>query len=419
MRILLVGASGFIGRHLLSALSGAGHQVLATSRAGIGPSLPGVQWLALDLLQLDGFSWPGEVDVLIHATGELSTDRQSMVRLQGEASCRLFDLAARQGARVLQLSALGAGDQPEVPFLASKAVADQYLLALGIPALVLRPSLVLGEGGASSRWLQRLSPWPLIPLLDNQARLQPLHVADLCATVLALLRDWPATSQIVPLVGPEVITAGELIDRLRHAQGWSAGRYAVLPAGLTALLVTVGERFNWPALNRQSLQLARSDNLASAEPLAGLCGYRCAPLSARLQGWPTAEQTASLALQPLLLAVLLFIWLGTALVCMGPGYAWGLQIMAELGVSGRVAQIAVLAGAGLDALLGLGLLWRRLRGWVLKAQMAVILGYSLVISVCLPHYWADPFMAVGKNVAVLLLCLWLLWLTPASDKDMR
>lgn len=70
-------------------------------------------------------------------------------------------------------------------FLASKAAADRHLLELGIPALVLRPSLLLGPGGASSAWLERLSPLPLIPLLDNRARLQPLHVEDWSA------RCWP------------------------------------------------------------------------------------------------------------------------------------------------------------------------------------------------------------------------------------
>ncbi|WP_231850783.1 NAD-dependent epimerase/dehydratase family protein [Pseudomonas saudiphocaensis] len=62
MRILLVGASGFIGRHLLRALHAEGHSLVATSRSGQGSAWPGVEWRALDLalLATDAahFRWP-------------------------------------------------------------------------------------------------------------------------------------------------------------------------------------------------------------------------------------------------------------------------------------------------------------------------------------------------------------------------
>jgi len=414
MRILLVGASGFIGGHLLHALTLAGHAVCATSRSGQGAALPGVEWLRLDLRDLDAFEWPEALDLLINATGLLSTDADALRALQDQASCALLRAAAARGMRLLQLSALGAGEQEDVPFLASKAVADRCALQLGVPALVLRPSLVLGEGGASSAWLQRLSPWPLIPLLDTGARLQPLHVDDLCAAVLALLRQWPAENAVVPLVGPQALTQGELIDRLRVAQGWPAGRYLRLPTGLTAPLARLGDRLGWRALNSQTLRLAGRDNLGAGEPLVRACGYRVAPLDARLRGWPASARTVELALAPLLLAALVLVWLGTALVCLGPGFDWGLRIMAEMGVQGWPARLAVVGGGLLDGLLGLALLWRRSRVAALRAQIALMLVYTVLISLWLPHYWFDPYMAVGKNLVLVVASLWLLWLEKAQ-----
>src|SRR5690606_9601762 len=108
-RVLLVGASGFIGAHLLRALSAAGYRVSATSRDGQGPRLPGVDWLPLDLLALHSFAWP-DSDVLINAAGLLSTDTEQLWALQAEASSALLRAAAGRGMRVLQLSALGAGE---------------------------------------------------------------------------------------------------------------------------------------------------------------------------------------------------------------------------------------------------------------------------------------------------------------------
>lgn len=420
MTILLVGATGFIGHHLLAALHAYGHRLVATSRSGRGPELPGVEWRVLDLASLGSdsraFDWPVGVELVINAAGLLSSDMRVLDAVQDRGSRALFDLATRHGARVLQFSALGADEHRDVPFLASKAAADTYLLDLGIPAVVLRPSLVLGRGGASSAWLTRLSPWPVIPLLDVRARAQPMHIDDLVAAVLALLRHWPDRPCVLPLVGPQALSLPQLIDRLRAAQGWPAARYWQVPRGLAALGARLGDRLGWRALNTQTLQLARRDNLASMEPLARQCDFRAASLDARLSDWPSVDQSVAGALRPLLLAVLVAVWLGTALVCLGPGYDWGLRIMAEAGVAGWPAALAVISGALLDAVLGIGLLWRRWRRRALQAQIGLMLAYLLLISLLLPHYWFDPFAAVGKNAVLLTVTLWLLWTEPRHQE---
>ena len=420
MRILLVGASGFIGRHLLRALQAGGHSLIATSRSGRGDAWPGVEWRALDLALLAtdaaDFSWPEGIELLINATGVLSTDAGQLTAVQDQGARALFDLAAARGAGVIQLSALGAGDHPDIPFLASKAAADAYLLGLNIPAVVLRPSLVLGEGGASSAWLSRLSPWPLIPLLDTQARAQPLHVDDLVAAVLALLRHWPDKPCVLPLVGPEPMTLPQLIDQLRAAQGWGPARYLRIPAPFTYLGAKLGDRLGWRALNTQTLTLARRDNLADAEALKSATGFSAAPLASRLSDWPQRDRSVTAALRPLLLAVMVLIWLGTAVVCLGPGHDWGLRIMAEIGVHGWLATAAVVGGALADAALGIGLLLQRWRRHALRAQLALMLGYMLIISLWLPHYWFDPFAAVAKNAVLLVATLWLLWTEPREHR---
>lgn len=183
---------------------------------------------------------------------------------------------------------------------------------------------------------------------------------------------------------------------------------------LATPLARLGDRIGWRALNSQTLRLAGRDNLASPEPLAQACGFRAAPLGAHLCGWPVPARSVELALAPLLLAALVLVWLGTALVCLGPGFDWGLRIMAEMGVSGTPARVAVIGGGLLDGGLGLALLWRRSRVAALRAQIALMLVYSVMISLWLPHYWFDPYMAVGKNLVLGVASLWLLWLEKAQ-----
>lgn len=416
MKILLVGGGGFIGRHLLRALHSAGHSIIATSREPQAPGWPGVEWRQLDLGVLAGnpehFDLPLDVDLLINAAGLLSVDTQALSLVQDRGARALFDQAARRGVRILQISALGASAQSDVPFLASKGLADEYLCTLDSVSVVLRPSLVVGPGGASSGWMEGLSPWPLIPLLNLQARIQPVHVDDLVGAVLALLRQWPTESVVLPLVGPEPMTLARLIDHLRAAQGWAPARYIKAPALLTEPGSRLGDRFGWQALNSQSLALAQRDNLADPAALASICGYYAAPVQTRLQNWPSAAQSSLRAIRPLMLAVLAIIWLGTAIVCLGPGYDWGVRIMAEAGVHGAWAKLAVITGALCDGALGVGMLFKRWRRQALRLQLGLMLGYTLCISFILPHYWFDPYAAVAKNLVLIVATLWLLWTEP-------
>ncbi|MNN00578.1 hypothetical protein D3C81_1131730 [compost metagenome] len=93
--------------------------------------------------------------------------------------------------------------------------------------------------------------------------------------------------------------------------------------------------------------------------------------------------------------------------------------MAEIGVDGWLASSSVIVGALLDAALGLGLLLPRWRRRALGAQLGLMLTYTLFISLILPHYWFDPFMAVGKNLVLMPATLWLLCSEPPTKERRR
>lgn len=108
-----------------------------------------------------------------------------------------------------------------------------------------------------------------------------------------------------------------------------------------------------------------------------------------------------------MLAALAFNWLGTAFVCLWPGFDWGLRILAEAGITGRLAQTMVVGGALCDGVLGVGMLSARWRRPVLLAQLCLMAGYTVIVSLILRHYWFDPFAAVAKNLVLMVSTLWL------------
>jgi hypothetical protein len=82
-------------------------------------------------------------------------------------------------------------------------------------------------------------------------------------------------------------------------------------------------------------------------------------------------------------------------------------LLAQVGLSGAAAAIALYGAALLDLGLGIGILVLRRRKWLWRAQMALMAGYTVLISWFLPEYWLHPYGPLTKNVpmiaAILLL----------------
>jgi uncharacterized protein YbjT (DUF2867 family) len=146
--ILLTGASGFIGRHLAHTLLAHGHDVIATSRRPGQAARPGLREVAADFSRdIEPAAWLPRlvgVDVVINAVGILrESPGQRFDLLHDRAPRALFAACADAGVKlVIQLSALGADQHATSRYHMSKKAADDYLRGLGLPAVILRPSLV-------------------------------------------------------------------------------------------------------------------------------------------------------------------------------------------------------------------------------------------------------------------------------------
>ncbi len=266
MRVLLTGASGFIGGHLAAALASTGHHVVPLSRrhgVDIARLSTPAAWRPL----LQG------IDAAVNAAGIIGETRsQRFETLHTRAPVALFQACAEAGVhRVVQISALGADERAFSAYHRSKRAADEALRGLPLQWFVLRPSLVQGPGGTSARLFALLARLPLVPVIgDGQQRIQPVHVDDVVETVLRCLTSEPARLTL-DVVGPEVFTFAGWLQRLRAAQGLAPARLLHVPYGAALALAGLGGALS-PMLRAENLRMLQAGNCADAWPLAQFIG---------------------------------------------------------------------------------------------------------------------------------------------------
>lgn len=420
MNILLTGYSGFIGGRVLAALLEAGHHVLCAGRRAPPAGLEGAELVRKDFTRdVAAAAWLPDligVDVAINAAGVLADRRGAdLARIHVRGPTALFDACVVAGVRrVIQLSALGADEGAATAFHQTKRAADEHLRSLPIEHVIVQPSLVYGRGGASATLFAGLASAPLIPLPgDGAQRVQPIHVDDVVAGIVATLADPAANGTTIPFVGPAPLTLRAFLAELRGALGLGRARFVPVPLPLMRLAARMGSVAKRGVLNRESLAMLLRGNVADPEPLRRLLGRDARAVRSFVSpGLRSLERRE--AQRVWLLGVLRWtiavMWLISGIVSLGlyPVDA-SLRLLATTGIATQWLAFAALYGAALlDIAFGIAIFTMRRRALLWLAQIVVVLGYTAIISVRLPELWLEPFGPVLKNLPI-LAALWLLY----------
>ncbi len=423
MKVLVVGALGFIGRQVVASLLDHGHQVVAAVRNRRRGELPvGVEGIDCDLARdTDPAQWRPRllgVDAVVNAGGVLKGGPELLDAVHCQMPLALARAAAELGlARFVQISALG--DPRDGDFVASKHRGDLALIECGMPVTVLRPSLVYAlagsYGGSSLLRALAAAPWWIpVPGFGRQL-IQPLHVHDLAEIVVAALEPAAPIAvdglsstalSIHPVVGPEQLQLGQFLRSLRRWLRLPDAR--LLPVPMLRLAGALGDRLGDGPLGSAMVRMVARGNTATLADHARLqeqFGQAPRALAEWLAREPSHVQDGWHArLYPL--APLLRIGLG--LTCLLSAVAGFALTPAELSVLAAPLQLPEwlgwllgYGGSAADAVLGAMLLgnWRtRLAGNLL---LMLVLGYTLVLGIGLPGLWLDPWGALAKNLAIL------------------
>lgn len=423
-QVLVTGAGGFVGSHLIAELHRAGYEVICCGRdeTSLRGRFPFCQVVECDFAQPPSIdAWKTilrDVSVVINAVGIIQEHGSSTFEaVHRDGPIALFHAAERAGVRrVIQISALGADAGAEARYHRTKKAADDALRSLSFDWVIVQPSLVYGSGGRSHVFFSAMAALPLLPLPgQGEQQIQPIHIDDLVKGILALVQCDGPNRMTVAAVGLEPVTFRQYMQVLRRWLGLSTGPVLSVPMRLMRLATRIATLVGSEFVNRDTLAMLCRGNTADPARFSKATGVTPRLLSS---GMPEcrAMQSERLAaslhfLRPLLRISIAAVWIGSGVVSLfffpyETSEGWLVRVGIPSAWTGLTLIMASIADIGL----GLATLVRWRQAIVLGAQLALILGFSAILTARMPEWWAHPFGPLLKNlplfVATLLLWVW-------------
>jgi uncharacterized protein YbjT (DUF2867 family) len=224
-RVLLTGATGYVGGRLLEALEQAGAPVRCLARrpehlAGrVGSTTEVVAGDCLDAASLD----PALRDVetafyLVHSMGA----KGDFAEQDRQAAQNFGDAARRAGvSRIVYLGGLGEPGQGLSPHLRSRQETGDILRASGVPVIELRASIILGSGSLSFEMIRALVERLPVMICPRwvQSKAQPIHIQDVISYLTASLQLPHGTGRVYEIGGTDVVSYEKIMREYARQRG--------------------------------------------------------------------------------------------------------------------------------------------------------------------------------------------------------
>lgn len=417
MRIMVLGAAGFIGRHVVAELLAHDHDVVAVVRRaeGFAESFPDVDVIALDLAKaVNERDWTphlGGIDLVVNAAGLLRGAAMTQVHVTMPQA--LHAAAAKAGvARVVLLSAISARAEVATDYAASKLTGEEALRTSAVGWTILRPSLVYGDGSYGGTSLMRGMaglPW-IIPVPGRgDFAFSPIHARDLAKAIRIVCEDAAFAGMTLEPVGPDRLTLRELLERLRAWLGCGKARFLPVPMPIMSAFGRIGDVLGNGPIATNSLVQMVAGNDGDSQAFARAIGFVPRSFDSALRDRPAQVQDRWHArlffVAPLLKIALILLWGGSALLGLLFGAEQSEAVVRALGLPVTWADPLRIGGSLLDIAIVALLLFDRRGRWSTVVQLAAVLSYTLVIGLALPQLWLDPLGPLLKNIPILAAIL--------------
>lgn len=298
MRVLVLGGTGFVGRHTAAALRARGHAVVIGTRhpkralKKLPPALrAGFSDMELRETHFESLTtryvWQpllADVDAVVNAVGILrERGRETYDRVHNMAPTALAAACEHLHLRLIHVSALGLRPQALSRFIHSKILAERAIAAGGADYSIVRPALLDGEGGFGAEWIRRVARWPVhfIPE-EARGRMAPLDVRDLGEALAVLCERGGEGRREVELGGSAKRTMAEYLASMRALHNARPALRIPIPRLLARFAAHVCDLVHFSPFSFGHLELLRRDNLPQMNMLPALIGRAPTPVGSDL-----------------------------------------------------------------------------------------------------------------------------------------
>jgi uncharacterized protein YbjT (DUF2867 family) len=292
VKVLITGATGFVGPKIANAIVDAGHEVRILERRTGAAQKAGVraqEAVRGDMADAASLREAADGrDVVVHLVAIRQGRPEQFQRVMIEGTRNL--LAASDGVkRFILMSALGTSEETKdlVPYYNAKWAQEQDVTASGLEHVIFRPSFIFGpDGGILPTFakLARLAPITGI-IGSGQPRIQPIWVDDVAAYFAAAVDRPDAANQTFEVGGPVVVSWNEFWQRLRSMLGIRRRPTLHLPVRLMRIPATVTERLpgEIPLTRDLLTMLEAGDNVVSNDLAVRTFAIPLVPLDEQLR----------------------------------------------------------------------------------------------------------------------------------------
>ena len=267
MKVLELGGNGFIGSNIVAKLQFQGAEVIVAGRKTALQSNQ-LQVKMQNMQQVsDWLPMINSVDVVINSVGILRERKaESYKDIHTFAVKSLAEACAQLNVKLIHISAIGLSANAKSGFITSKYWGEQAILASGANAVIVRASLLDGEGGFGAKWFRRVASWPIQFVMQSPGLVAPFQVSDLGEAVANLaLKNLQTPNiiepSIVELGGSEILSIPAYLQLLRLRDGKQKAFQLDAPKWLVRMISHIFDVFALTPLSFGHFELMQGRNV--------------------------------------------------------------------------------------------------------------------------------------------------------------